>query len=140
MILSNYPSNTTFCEGKDSDQKITAIANKHSNSNSDSSLVLLNTLTAAQLRDQKLTVQAELDRLDRQGPCPSCLYTGVATCAGLAAYFVHLAYDTSLPNAARQNSQRARHAQLVLLAKQRPYFLGIAAAWVGAGVYRWQLG
>ena len=30
--------------------------------------------------------------------CRSCLYTGVATCAGLSAYFLHLAFEDQPPS------------------------------------------
>jgi hypothetical protein len=83
-------------------------------------------------------VQAELDRLEREGPCSSCLYTGVATCAGLAAYFTHIAYDTS--DIAETLTRRQKQAQLKLMVSRRPYFLAISVGWVVAGAYRWHLG
>jgi hypothetical protein len=95
-------------------------------------------LAAMPLEEQKAAVQAELDRLEREGPCSSCLYTGVATCAGLAAYFTHIAYDTS--DIAATLTRRQRHAQLKLMVSRRPYFLAISAGWLVAGAYRWHLG
>ena len=95
-------------------------------------------LVAMPLEEQKAAVQAELDRLEREGPCSSCLYTGVATCAGLAAYFTHIAYDTS--DIAETLTRRQRHSQLKLMVQRRPYFLAISAGWVVAGAYRGYLG
>jgi hypothetical protein len=95
-------------------------------------------LAAMPLVEQKALVQAELDRLELEGPCSSCLYTGVATCAGLAAYFTHIAYDTS--DIAATLTRRQRHAQLKLMVQRRPYFLAISAGWLVAGAYRWHLG
>jgi hypothetical protein len=99
---------------------------------------LPSSLIAMPLEQQKATVQAELDRLEREGPCSSCLYTGVATCAGLAAYFTHIAYDTS--DIAETLTRRQRHAQIKLMVSRRPYFLAISAGWVVAGAYRGYLG
>lgn len=93
---------------------------------------------AMPLLEQKALVQAELDRLEREGPCSSCLYTGIATCAGLATYFTHIAYDTS--DLAATLTRRQRHAQLKLMVQRRPYFLAISTGWVVAGAYRWHLG
>jgi hypothetical protein len=99
---------------------------------------LPSSLVAMPLIEQKALVQAELDRLELEGPCSSCLYTGIATCAGLAAYFTHIAYDTS--DLAATLTRRQRHAQLKLAVQRRPYFLAISAGWVCVGAYRWHLG
>jgi hypothetical protein len=42
---------------------------------------------------EKAHVQAELNRLESQGDCPSCLWTGVLTCVGLSAYFGNIAWE-----------------------------------------------
>lgn len=62
-------------------------------------------------------LQAELDE-----PCKACMYTGMATCAGLSVYFVKLATDdTTLP-------------------KNRRFLWACSAGWIVAGAYRWYIG
>jgi len=105
--------------------------------------------TPFSLAREKARVQAELDRLDQEGSCPSCLYTGVATCVGLALYFTHLAFDEDAPREAvnavktgksKSLSSLSAGSFMVRKAPPRFSFLAIAAGWVGAGVYRWYLG
>ena len=80
----------------------------------------------AALAAKKALVQAELDKLEKDGSsCPTCLYTGVATCLGLAAYFTHAAYEPAPPKASSHH---------------RPVFLAVAAGWLCLGAYRWHLG
>ena len=89
-----------------------------------------------QLRDdiarEKARVQAELDRLDHQHSCLSCLVTGVGTCVGLAGYFGYLGMEEM-------------HAQQPVMtttqARQRMAFFGImSVGWMGLGAYRLYLG
>jgi hypothetical protein len=88
-------------------------------------------MTLEEVRREKARIQAELDRLERQSGrrqddterCDSCLYTGVATCAGLASYFAHMAlYDAAV---------QPRH---------RPFLMAVSAGWIAVGAYRWKLG
>jgi hypothetical protein len=89
--------------------------------------------TLEEVQREKARIQAELDRLERPGQrhrqdvdtdrCDSCLYTGVATCTGLAAYFAHMAlYDAAV---------QPRH---------RPFLMALSACWMAVGAYRWKLG
>jgi hypothetical protein len=63
-------------------------------------------------------LQKELD----QESCQACLYTGVATCMGLAAYFAHLATEDST------------------LQRNRRFLWICSAGSLVAGAYRWHLG
>jgi hypothetical protein len=69
-----------------------------------------------------------------QDSCPSCLYTGVATCFGLAGYFTYIAVEDELK--AGTTSVRA----LRQAARQRPWLLAISAGWIAIGIHRWNLG
>ena len=62
-------------------------------------------------------LQSELDQ-----PCQACLYTGVATCVGLAGYFAHFATEEST------------------LKRNRRFLWICSAGSLVAGVYRWHLG
>jgi hypothetical protein len=84
-------------------------------------------MTREELAKEKARVQAEIDR--SQG-CPSCLFVGMATSFGLAAYFTHLAVE-DLPKVS---------ITTILQQPRRLPYLGIAAVWVGVGAYRWHLG
>jgi hypothetical protein len=138
--FSLIPSaSTTCCEpGDASASSFNAVTFQQQQQQQSQLEQLPSSLAAMPLEEQKAAVQAELDRLEREGPCSSCLYTGVATCAGLAAYFTHIAYDTS--DIAATLTRRQRHTQLKLMVSRRPYFLAISAGWVVAGAYRWHLG
>ena len=57
------------------------------------------------------------------GSCPSCLYTGIATCTGLATYMAHLGWNDA-----------------TVAVQHRPYMRGMAALWLCVGAYRWHLG
>lgn len=104
------------------------------------------------LAQEKARVQAELDKLEQEGSCPSCLYTGVATCVGLALYFTHLAFDDDTPRAALRAVKTDQNGQgkprlsslagssVIRKAPPRLSFLAIAVGFVGAGAYRWYLG
>jgi hypothetical protein len=137
--FSLMPSaSTTCCESGNNSRDGDASASASSFNAFQQQQDLPESLAAMPLVEQKALVQAELDRLEREGPCSSCLYTGVATCAGLAAYFTHIAYDTS--DIAATLTRGQRHAQLKLMVQRRPYFLAISAGWLVAGAYRWHLG
>lgn len=81
------------------------------------------------VKKEKARVQGELDRLEAEDSCLSCLVTGVGTCIGLAGYFGYLAMEES-------------HVRPVTLqVRQRLAFFGVAAVgWIGAGAYRLYLG
>ncbi len=94
--------------------------------------------------------------------CRSCLYTGIATCAGLSAYFLHLAFEEDQPqskthqrqpdattsksttirkpNTPKQPTTGLRTAAMKLMrqksASNRSFHLAFSAAWAVAGVYR----
>jgi hypothetical protein len=94
-------------------------------------------MSLKEIQREKQRIEAEMDRLtggERGGDdadlggggrasCASCLYTGVATCAGLAAYFAHLGRNDP-----------------AVLPRHRPFLLAAAAGWAAAGAYRWILG
>jgi hypothetical protein len=90
------------------------------------------------LEQRKALVQAELDKLDGESPCPSCLYTGIATCAGLSWYFTHIATDTS--DLSKTATRKQQLAYYKIASQRRPYFLAISAGWICIGAYRWHLG
>ena len=88
--------------------------------------------------DERATIQAKIELLRSQHyqeteSCPSCLYVGVATSLGLAAYFAHLAMEKiderTLSDVAR------RHQRY-----NKPVFLTFSLGWLAAGAYRWHLG
>ncbi len=66
--------------------------------------------------------------------CSECLYTGVATCAGLSLYFMKLASE--IPSAGRGASKEV----LTKALKQKHFLLGGSATWAVCGVYRIYLG
>jgi hypothetical protein len=98
----------------------------------------------------------------KEESCRSCLYTGVATCAGLSAYFLHLAYEEDQPpskthqrqpdattsksatirkaNTPKQPTTGLRTAAMKLMrqksASNRSFHLAFSAAWAVAGLYR----
>lgn len=57
--------------------------------------------------------------------CAACLWTGVITCGGMAAYFAHAAMDPQVAAKSIYN---------------KPIFLGISCGWVAMGAYRYYLG
>eukprot|EP00561_Arcocellulus_cornucervis_P003838 CAMPEP_0185809328 /NCGR_PEP_ID=MMETSP1322-20130828/6143_1 /TAXON_ID=265543 /ORGANISM="Minutocellus polymorphus, Strain RCC2270" /LENGTH=133 /DNA_ID=CAMNT_0028505593 /DNA_START=125 /DNA_END=526 /DNA_ORIENTATION=+ len=71
----------------------------------------------------------------RKGPeeqCKVCMWTGVATCTGLSAYFLKQAY-LDLPETG--TSEVMKHAQ-----RQRRFLFVLAGASGVAGAYRFYLG
>lgn len=97
--------------------------------------------------------------------CRTCLYTGVATCAGLSAYFLHLAYEEQPPSQKKStdatirkfpskdiNISRSTHTpkqatnvferamksmhQKSPPKSNRQFHLAFSAAWAFAGIYR----
>jgi hypothetical protein len=68
----------------------------------------------------------------QQESCKSCLYVGVATCAGMAVYFIHLGCDEQMPTLFNR-----KHVLGAM--RNKPWMFAISAAWVGAGAYRWHL-
>jgi len=95
--------------------------------------------------------------------CRSCLYTGVATCGGLSAYFLHLAYEEQPPSrkkltdatkypskdiniprstyAPKQVTNIFERAMKSMHQKSHPksnrqFHLAFSAAWAVAGMYR----
>jgi hypothetical protein len=118
--LSNDPSTTsildcifgsasiiTHCEGGNRESEMESKTQTSSNSNN-----------AIQHQQQIAKLQRELDEED----CSACMYTGMATCAGLSLYFVKLATDDTTLN------------------KHRRFLWICSAGWVVAGAYRWYLG
>jgi hypothetical protein len=64
--------------------------------------------------------------------CSTCLYTGVATCTGLSAYFFKVAHF-DLPTQGNQ--------QIMLKAsKDKRFLLVFGSCWAIAGAYRFYLG
>jgi len=95
---------------------------------------------------ERAKLRAELDRLralhqddNDDASCPSCLYVGVATSLGLAAYFAHAAFEEDHQPKQKLLSQVARKQQQQLR-YNKPVFLAISMAWMGIGAYRWHLG
>jgi len=96
---------------------------------------------------ERAKLRAELDRLralhqddNDDASCPSCLYVGVATSLGLAAYFAHAAFEEDQTSKQKLLSQVARKQQQQQLRYNKPVFLAISMAWMGIGAYRWHLG
>jgi len=86
--------------------------------------------------DERAKIQAEIERLraaQEIESCPSCLYVGVATSLGLAAYFAQLAMEKVDE---RTLSEAARRQQRY----NKPVFLAFSVGWVAIGAYRWRLG
>ena len=85
---------------------------------------------------ERAEIQAKIERLrsyQERESCPSCLYVGVATSLGLAAYFAHLAMekvDERTLSAVARRHQRYN----------KPIFLTFSFGWLAAGAYRWHLG
>mmetsp|Transcript_5891 Transcript_5891/g.7646 ORF Transcript_5891/g.7646 Transcript_5891/m.7646 type:complete len:85 (+) Transcript_5891:55-309(+) len=68
----------------------------------------------------------------KEEPCKTCLYTGIATCTGLSAYFVKMAL-LDLPESGSEKVMREAM-------KQKRFLLAFGGVWAMAGVYRWHLG
>lgn len=60
------------------------------------------TPAAASCEVEAQGVQPNVDNKGEEESCRSCLYTGVATCAGLSAYFLHLAFEDQPPSSSHQ--------------------------------------
>ena len=97
-----------------------------------------------------------------QGSCRPCLYTGVATCIGLSAYFYHLAHEDTVKEISGNNKDGLSKSQQLSNQKQasprsselhktllnlfrkeppprlsnRPFLLTCSAFWAVAGTYR----
>lgn len=86
---------------------------------------------AAAAPSRRRLIEAERKRLEAEleKPCPSCLYVGVLTCAGLAGYFVHLAHEEAASLVGKKSGSM-----------NRPFFLAVAVGWAAVGAYRWRLG
>jgi hypothetical protein len=67
--------------------------------------------------------------------CAGCLYTGVATCTGLALYFAKIAL-LEVPDISRDMPREVASAHR----RSRAGFLAVSATWLGISVYRWHLG
>jgi hypothetical protein len=124
--------------------------------------------TSEDIDREKCRLQAELNRLEAQGDCPSCLWTGVLTCLGLSAYFGNIAWEeyeainshcpsgngppteSSASMAARKGSQtsskNANHDFLKIMQQKRRFgtrplaFGALSIGWLGLGAYRYHLG
>jgi hypothetical protein len=69
--------------------------------------------------------------------CPACLYTGVATCVGLSAYFAHSAYEMQRV----AHYQKEAFANSSVFMKHSPHiFMAVSVGCLGLGAYRWHLG
>lgn len=66
--------------------------------------------------------------------CPTCLYVGVTTCMGLAAYFAHMAME--LPN----NKSMKNLAPPKPWRFHKPFLITMSVGWLGLGAYRLYLG
>jgi hypothetical protein len=74
----------------------------------------------------------EQQRQQQGQQCSTCLYTGVATCTGLSAYFFKVAHF-DLPTHGSQ--------QIMLKAtKDKRFLLAFGSCWAIAGAYRFYLG
>ena len=62
---------------------------------------------------------------DDSEKCRTCLWTGMVTCGGMAAYFAHTALDPQVVAKSRYN---------------KPIFVTISCGWVVVGAYRYYLG
>lgn len=117
---------TTLCDPLDARGKVAAVALEAATATA--------TIAPEEEQTQKRAkIQAEIDRLQHKSEsCASCLWTGVGTCVGLAAYFAHAAYeiDESKLTAIAKRQQRY----------SKPAFLFISVGWLGIGAYRWYLG
>ena len=81
--------------------------------------------------EERAKIQGEINRLQNES-CASCLWTGVATCAGLAVYFAHAAYEIDKAKLTAVAKQQQRY--------NKPAFMAISVGWLGIGAYRWYLG
>lgn len=64
--------------------------------------------------------------------CKSCLYTGVATCTAVSAYFFKTALLDLPERGTPQFTKEVRN--------QKYFMISFGTAWAIAGVYRWYLG
>ena len=67
-----------------------------------------------------------------QEQCPSCLYTGVATCTGLSTYFFKVAHF-DLPT-------KGSEQVLLKASKDKRFLFLCGSCWALAGAYRLYLG
>lgn len=78
--------------------------------------------------------QSEKQNKENHQSCDTCLYTGMATCTGLALYFGKLALE--VPSIAKNTPK-----EVAKMHRRSKYgFLTGAAVWVAVGAYRWHLG
>ena len=98
---------------------------------------------------QEIRSQVRRPYMDSEESCKSCLYTGVATCFGLASYFAYLAMEDELTKMTTTTSHANFNSHsfmkesgkiLRLAARNKPGFLIVSAGWVVIGVHRWNLG
>lgn len=122
------------------------------------------------IKHEKARVQAELNRLEAQGDCPSCLWTGVLTCVVLSAYFGNIACEeyerihdssphhqqpgnngstvSSKRSVQQASQQRSVADDMIKMMQQRqrrfgtrPLVFGaLSIGWLGLGAYRYHLG
>ena len=124
---------------------------------------MISTMKATPAAEVK--AQAATNVEEGEESCRTCLYTGVATCAGLSAYFLHLAFEEQPPSQQKPtdatirkyrsndtNIPRSTHTQkqpidlfersIKLLQQKSPpkshkrFHLAFSAAWAIAGMYR----
>lgn len=121
--------------------------------------------TAAANESEAQGAQPNVDKGEEES-CRSCLYTGVATCAGLSAFFLHLAFEDHQPPSQQRPADTIRreittraakiagstHAQkqstdvfvnaIKLMQQKAPpksnrhFHLAFSAMWAIAGMYR----
>jgi hypothetical protein len=121
--------------------------------------------TAAACEAEAQGAQPKVDKREEES-CRSCLYTGVATCAGLSAYFLHLAFEDHQPpshqrptdttvrdykskdakitgsaHTPKQNTDVFEKAIRLMQQKTSPksnrqFHLAFSAVWAIAGIYR----
>jgi len=85
-------------------------------------------------RKQQLAVSSpsKINQHDDDESCNVCLYTGVATCTGLASYFWKMGI-LDMPE--RSSSKFTQE-----MARQQRFLVTFGGAWALAGAYRWYLG
>lgn len=78
------------------------------------------------------TTTQQPHHVDSTESCSACMYTGMATCTGLSAYFFKMALlDLPEEGTAQFTSQMKTNKQ---------FLLACGTFWAAAGVYRWHLG
>lgn len=91
---------------------------------------------AAQLHTQFVSpTNNSFYQKQEEDSCSSCLYTGIATCTGLALYFAKIAL-LETPDVTKEMSWEVAKGHH----RNRAGFLVISAFCVVTGAYRWHLG